>query len=112
MDKYNVPTNTYLYLLKTFDTLSFDILINKLDHYGIQGSPNTLLRRYLTGSIIVESQHNYPYQQEFHRGFVLGPLLFLVFINNLPHVSNLFKMLMYVNDTTLYCNIDQYVDFF
>ena len=49
MDNYNVPTNIYLDLSKAFDTLNFDILLNKLDHYGIQGCSNRLLRSYLTG---------------------------------------------------------------
>ena len=44
------------------------------------------------------------------QGSVLGPLLFLIYINNLSLVSNVFKMLMYADDTTLYCNIDQHVD--
>ena len=34
----------------------------------------------------------------------------LIYINDLPLVSNIFKMLMYADDTTLYCNIDQNVD--
>ena len=49
MDNYNVPTNIYLNLSKAFDTLNFDILLNKLDHYGIQGYSNRLPRSYLTG---------------------------------------------------------------
>ena len=47
MDNHNVPTNFYLDLSKAFDTLNFDILLNKLDHYGIQGCSNRLLRSYL-----------------------------------------------------------------
>ena len=38
---------------------------------------------------------------------VLGPLLFLIYIIDLPLMSNVFNMLMYADDTTLCCNIDQ-----
>ena len=38
-----------------------------------------------------------------------GPILSLIYINDFPLMSNAFNMLMYADDTTLHCNIDQSV---
>ena len=69
MDNYNVPTNIYLDLFKTFDTLNFDVLLNELDHYGIQGCSNRLFI----------SQHTYPYQQDLHKGLFWAITVFNIF---------------------------------
>ena len=76
------------------------------------GLENLLLRDYLPG------RHQYvDYNGSKSRtnsislgvpqGSILGPPLFLIMTyNDLPKVSHVFSMLMYADDTTLYCNLD------
>ena len=110
MDSGKVPINIYIDLSKAFDKLDHAILLDKLNYYGVRGVAYRLFHSYLSnryqyveynGSISSTKVVDTGVPQ----GSTLGPLLFLISINNLPCVSPLFNMVMYAGDTTLYCNL-------
>ena len=107
MDENFIPCAIYLDLSEAFDTLNFDILINKLKFYGIVGTPLKLLDNYLKNRHqFVDFKNTKSDLQEIRtgvpQGSILGPLFFSICINDLIKSSNLFNYLMYADDTTLY----------
>ena len=110
MDKGKVPRHVYIDLSKAFDTLDHSILFHKLNHYGVCRVENLLFRDYLSGRHQYVDFNDSKSKAKFislcvPKGSILWPLPFLIYINDLPRVSHVFRMVMYANDTTLYCNL-------
>ena len=93
---------------KAFDKVSHSLLLHKLDHYGIRGKTNRWIQAFLTGrsqSVVVEGQKSQSVDVEsgVPQGSVLGPSLFLFYINDIPTGIDS-TVRLFADDTVVYLN--------
>ena len=94
-----------------FDTLDHDILLHKCSYYGIKNSALDLFKSYLSNrKQYVDFLNNRSAYASLNmgvpQGSILGPLLFIIYVNDITASSNIFKFLMYADDTTLFTTIN------
>ena len=106
-DKNLATCAIYLDLQKCFDSVDREILLKKLSHYGIRGQPLNLLRSYLTDRYQYTLINNIASGIELveygvPQGSCLSPLLFLIFINDMPLSSMKLIIKLFADDSLLF----------
>ncbi len=112
MDKTDTPSGIFLDISKAFDTLDYHILyICKLKFYGFCSSVPNLMESYMNGrqqfvQIDNTLSNISTLKTGIPHGFILGPLLFIIYINDIAQASKIFVFIIYTDDTSLTTSLE------
>ena len=107
LDRNEHAIGVFLDLSKAFDTVDHNILLDKLEHYGIRGVALDWISNYLSHRLqFVQFNDHCSSPQTIRcgvpQGSILGPLFFLLYVNDIINVSKLAELILFADDTNLF----------